>query len=42
LFFPGLHYVLFYTLQHLGLTNPQAKMFIVRFFLAAFSMMTVF
>jgi len=41
LFFPGLHYLLFSGLQSLGLTDPQAKMYIVRLLLAAFSMLTV-
>ncbi|MEI6576514.1 MAG: glycosyltransferase family 39 protein [Bacteroidota bacterium] len=41
LFFPGLHYLLFYTLNYLGVTNPQTKMFVVRLILAACSMLTV-
>jgi hypothetical protein len=41
LFFPGLHYVLFYLLHHAGLTDPQQKMFFVRLLLGFFSLLTV-
>jgi hypothetical protein len=42
LVYPGLHYLLFELLQKCGITDPQAKMYVVRFLHALFSLLTVF
>jgi len=42
LVYPGLHFLLFELLQKLGMTDPQGKMYVVRFLHAAFSLVTVF
>ena len=39
--YPGLHYYLFKSLEAAGIFDPQAKMYIVRFFHALFSLLTV-
>ncbi len=42
LLYPGLHYILFYFLDNVaGLTDPQFKMYVVRFFHALFSVLIV-
>ncbi|MBK5284957.1 MAG: hypothetical protein JJE25_06110, partial [Bacteroidia bacterium] len=41
-FYPGFHFVLFSLLKHLGITDPQVKMYIVRFLHAFFSLIIVF
>jgi len=41
LLYPGLHYFLFYFLKILGITDPQSKMFIVRFLHAGYSLLIV-
>jgi hypothetical protein len=40
--YPGLHYLLFDLMQKCGIFDPQIKMYAVRFFNAAFSLLTVF
>jgi hypothetical protein len=40
--YPWLHYLLFGLLQKLGMFDPQAKMYVVRFFHALYSMLTVY
>jgi hypothetical protein len=42
LFYPGLHYLLFNMMQHIGIYDPQIKMFVVRSLHALFSLLTVF
>ncbi|NIT57478.1 MAG: hypothetical protein GWN00_14985, partial [Aliifodinibius sp.] len=39
--YPGLHYILFYGLEQLNITDPQTKMLITRFFHAVYSMLIV-
>jgi hypothetical protein len=39
--YPGLHYLVFYLLREIGLTNPKTLMIIIRLIHAAFSMLTV-
>ena len=39
--YPGLHYILFYFLEKIGMSDPQQKMFIVRFIHAMYSMLIV-
>jgi hypothetical protein len=39
--YPGLHYILFYILNMLGIVNPKILMIIVRLLHAVFSMLTV-
>jgi hypothetical protein len=41
LVYPGLHYMLFEALQKFGITDPQAKMYVVRFLHGLFSLLTV-
>ena len=41
LLYPGLHYLLFWFLKNLGVTDPQSKMFVVRFIHAIYSMLIV-
>ena len=41
-FYVGFHYILLSFLKFLGLDNPQAKMFIIRFLHGAFSLLTVY
>ncbi|HLG35342.1 MAG TPA: glycosyltransferase family 39 protein [Bacteroidia bacterium] len=41
-FYPGVHFVLFFLLKQTGITDPQIKMYIVRFVHALFSMLIVF
>ena len=41
LVYPGLHYILFYLLQKIHVTDPQLKMLIVRLIHAAYSMLVV-
>lgn len=41
LLYPGLHYLLFWFLKNLGMTDPQSKMFVVRFIHAIYSMLIV-
>jgi len=40
-FYPGIHFILFSLLKQLGITDPQIKMYIVRFLHAIFSMLIV-
>jgi len=40
--YPSIHYFLFKLLDFLGLNDPQGKMYVVRFFHAAYSMLTVY
>ena len=40
--YPGMHYYLFKALESIGIFDPQAKMYIVRFLHALFSMFTVY
>jgi len=40
--YPGLHYILFFVLEKLGIFDPQFKMLVVRFFHAAYSLLTVY
>lgn len=40
-FYPGLHYLLFRSLEFLNIENPASKMLVVRLFHAAISMLTV-
>ena len=42
LVYPGLHYLLFGALEKLQVYDPQIKMYIVRFFHAAYSLITVY
>jgi hypothetical protein len=42
LLYPGFNYAFFYILKQLHIVDPQTKMFILRFFTAAFSLITVF
>jgi len=42
LFYPGIHFLLFWLLKWIGLTDPQGKMFIVRLLHGAFSLITVY
>ncbi len=42
MFYPGLHFYLFTFLNWIGLSDPQGKMFIVRFIHGAFSLITVY
>lgn len=41
-FYPGIHFILFSLLKEISVTDPQIKMFIVRFLHALFSMLIVF
>jgi hypothetical protein len=41
LVYPGLHYVLFELLEKSGITDPQAKMYVVRLLHGLFSLLTV-
>ena len=41
LLYPGLHYIVFWVLQHLGISDPQVKMYVIRFFHAALSMLVI-
>jgi hypothetical protein len=41
LLYPGLHYILFWLLQHAGITDPQSKMVVVRFLHAALSLCVI-
>ncbi len=41
-FYPGLHFMLFSFFRFIGLDDPQLKMMLVRFFHAAWSLVTVF
>ncbi len=41
-FYVGIHYVLLYIMEVLGLTDPQGKMYVVRLIHAAFSLLTVY
>ncbi len=40
-FYPGIHYLLFNTLEFLGLNDPQGKMYIIRFLHAALSLLII-
>jgi hypothetical protein len=40
-FYPGIHFILFSLLKQVGITDPQTKMFIVRFLHAIFSLLIV-
>ena len=42
LVYPGLHYILFYLLKLVGITDPQIKMFIVRFLHGTYSLLIVY
>jgi len=42
LLYPGLHYVLFRMLEFFGITDPQSKMYVVRFIHAVLSMSIVY
>jgi hypothetical protein len=42
LVYPGLHYLLFGALEKLHVFDPQIKMYVVRFFHAAYSLITVY
>jgi len=41
IFYPGLHYLLFYCLKWIGMSNPQSKMYIVRALHALWSLITI-
>jgi len=41
-FYVGIHYVLLWTMDHLGMTDPQFKMLIVRFLHALWSMLIIY
>jgi hypothetical protein len=41
LIYPGLHYLLFYFLEAIGLTDPQGKMYVVRILHALYSLLIV-
>jgi len=41
-FYTGLHYLLFLLMNFLGFESPQGRMFVVRFFHGAFSIITVY
>ena len=41
LLYPGFHYVLFVALQKMGIADPQAKMYVVRFLHALYSLLSV-
>jgi hypothetical protein len=40
--YPGFHYVLFALMQKIGVFDPQAKMYVVRFLHALYSLLTVY
>ena len=40
-FYPGIHYFLFWIMDSMGFTNPQGKMYVIRFLHAAYSMITI-
>jgi hypothetical protein len=40
-FFPGLHYLIFLLLKILHINEPQGKMYVIRFLLAIYSLITV-
>jgi hypothetical protein len=42
LVYTGLHYILFYMLKMIGITDPVIKMYVVRFLHAAYSLLTVY
>ena len=42
LVYTGLHYILFYLLKSIGITDPVVKMYIVRFIHAVYSLLTVY
>ena len=42
LFYVGIHYILFYIMELLGLSSPQGKMYIIRLIHAVFSLLTVY
>jgi len=42
LVYTGIHYILFFILKQIGITDPQLKMYIVRFLHAAYSLLTVY
>ena len=42
LIYPGLHFALFYALEKMGMLDPQAKMYVVRFLHALYSMLSVY
>ncbi len=41
-FYPGINYVLFKSMDALGLSNPKGQMFIIRLLLGLFSLLTVY
>jgi 4-amino-4-deoxy-L-arabinose transferase-like glycosyltransferase len=41
-FYAGLHYIMFYLLESIGITDPQAKMYFVRFLHALWSLLIVY
>jgi len=41
-FYVGIHYILFYIMEFLGLSSPQGKMYIIRLIHAAFSLLTIY
>jgi hypothetical protein len=40
-FYVGIHYCMFWLLEKMGMTDPQAKMYVVRFVHALYSLLTV-
>ncbi len=40
--FPGFHYIIFVFLEYFHITDPQFKMFFIRFLLAAYSLLIVY
>lgn len=42
LFYPGLHYLLFFVLQKAGMSDPQTKMYIVRALHALYSLLIIY
>ncbi len=42
LFYPGLHYLLFLFLKHLGITDPVFKMYLVRLIHALYSLLIIY
>jgi len=42
LFYPAINFIILYVMKFLHIVNPQMKMFIIRFILAAWSLITVY
>ncbi len=41
-FYVGVHYVVFYLMKIIGITNPDTRMFVIRFLHAMFSLLSVY